>query len=70
MLTCVEDKTPYSDVNFLHKKSDAPRLIKAFCEKVNTQRKDILDPSVLTKESNLSMETWKGTLQKKVSRTS
>ena len=24
-------------VNFLHKKSDAPRLIKAFCEKVKTQ---------------------------------
>ena len=37
MLTFVEDKTRYSEVNFLHKKSDAPRLIKAFCEKVNTQ---------------------------------
>ena len=24
-------------MNFLHKKSDAPRLIKAFCEKVNTR---------------------------------
>ena len=35
--TFVEDKTRYSEVNFLHKKSDAPRLIKAVCEKVNTQ---------------------------------
>ena len=38
MLTFVEDKTRYSEVNFLNRKSDAPRLIKAFCEKVNTQR--------------------------------
>ena len=37
MLTFVEDKTRYSEVNFLLKKSDAPCLIKAFCEKVNTQ---------------------------------
>ena len=37
MLTLVEDKTRYCEVNFLHKKSDAPRLIKAFCERVNTQ---------------------------------
>ena len=31
MLTFVEDKTRYSEVNFLHKKSDVPPLIKAFC---------------------------------------
>ena len=37
MLTFVEEKTRYSEVNFLHKKSDAPRRIKAFCKKVNTQ---------------------------------
>ena len=37
ILTFVEEKTRYSEVNFLHKKSDAPRLIKAFCQKVNTQ---------------------------------
>ena len=37
MLTFVEYKTRYSEVNFLHKKSDASRLIKAFFEKVNTQ---------------------------------
>ena len=37
MLTFVEDKTRHSEVNFLHKESDAPRLIKALCEKVNTQ---------------------------------
>ena len=37
MRTFVEDKTPYSYVNFLHKKSDAPPLIKAFCEQVNMQ---------------------------------
>ena len=37
MLTFVEDKTRSSDVNFLHKKSDALRLITAFCEKVSTQ---------------------------------
>ena len=37
MRSYVEDKTRYSEVNFLHKKFDARRLIKAFCEKVNTQ---------------------------------
>ena len=37
MLSFVEDKTCYSEVNLLHKESDAPRLIQAFCEKVNTQ---------------------------------
>ena len=37
MLTFVEVTTCYSEVNSLHKKSDAPRLIKAFCEKLNTQ---------------------------------
>ena len=37
MLTFVEDKTRYYEVNFLHMKSDAPRLIKGFCEKVNAQ---------------------------------
>ena len=35
MLTFVEDKTRYSEVNFLQQKSDAPPLIKVFCEKVN-----------------------------------
>ena len=37
MLTFVEDKIRDSELNFLHKKSDAARLIKSFCEKVNTQ---------------------------------
>ena len=37
MQTFVEDKTRHSAVIFLYKKSDAPRLIKAFGEKVNTQ---------------------------------
>ena len=37
MLTFVEDKTYYSDVNFVHKKSDAPRLIQGSCEEVITQ---------------------------------
>ena len=37
MLTFANDKTRYSEVNFLHKKSHAPRLMKAFCEKVKTQ---------------------------------
>ena len=37
MLTFVEDKTGYLEVNFLHMKSDAARLIKALCDKVNTQ---------------------------------
>ena len=37
MLMFGEDKTRNSEVNLLHKKSDALCLIKAFCEKVNTQ---------------------------------
>ena len=37
MLTFVKDETRYSEVNFQHQKSDASRLIKAFCEKVNNQ---------------------------------
>ena len=37
MLTIVKDNTHYSEVNFLYKKFDARRLIKGFCEKVNTQ---------------------------------
>ena len=37
MLTFVKDKTSYTEVNFLHQKSDAPRLIKAFWEMVNTE---------------------------------
>ena len=37
MLTFVEVKTRYSDVNFLHQKSDTLPLIKAFCDKDNTQ---------------------------------
>ena len=34
------------------------------------KRKDIHDLSILTKEANLSMEIWKRTLKKKLSRTS
>ena len=37
MLTFVEHKPRYSEVNFLHKRSDAPLFIKAFREKVNTK---------------------------------
>jgi len=36
MLTFVENTTRYAEVNFLYKKSDATRFIKAFCEKVKT----------------------------------
>ncbi|MHB8545134.1 MAG: DDE-type integrase/transposase/recombinase, partial [Leptospirales bacterium] len=39
MLTLVENATRYSEVNFLNKKSDTTRFIKAFCEKVKTQTK-------------------------------
>ena len=37
ILTLVENATRYSVVNFLLKKSDGLRFIKAFCEKVKTQ---------------------------------
>ena len=37
VLTFVGNATRYSEVNFLHKKSDTSRFIKAFCEKVKTQ---------------------------------
>ena len=42
MLTFVDDKTRYPEVNFLHQKSDTPRLIKAFYKKVNTQTRRYL----------------------------
>ena len=38
MQTFVEDKTHYSNLNFLHQKSDPRRMIKVFSKKVNTQR--------------------------------
>ena len=37
MLSLVEDQTPYSEVNVLHIKPDAPCLIKVFWQKVDTQ---------------------------------
>ena len=36
MLTFVDNTTRYAEVNFLYKKSDATRFIKAFCEQVHT----------------------------------
>ena len=75
VLTFVEHKTRYSEVNFLYKESDAARLIQAFCKKVSVKRlilkqKDIHDLSVLTKEASLAMKICNRTLKKKVSRTS
>ena len=37
MVTFVEDNTRDSEVNFLHKNSDAPRLIEALCDQVDTE---------------------------------
>ena len=37
MLSFVEDKTPYAKVTVYHEKPDAPRLMKAFGKKVDTQ---------------------------------
>lgn len=51
ILTFVEYKPRYTQVNFLHNKSDAPRLMKAFCQKEHATTPTYSEPSALTTEA-------------------